>query len=168
MIVNRPEPRNFLSANQRFVEWTLVALVLLVFVSLFLRQVREVQRQAEFAAVKSTLGALRTAFVMRYLQAQAAGEQITVATFQRNPFELLQQRPASYFGVIRITDVPRVPSGSWVYEPLCGCVGYLPRDSAEFISPNIDPMAWYAVDARSLPFQLVSKETYLWQGQVLD
>jgi hypothetical protein len=165
---NRPEQGNFFFANRRLIEWLVVVLVLAALVLVFLHQVRVLQRQAEFASVKATLGALRTAFVMRHLQTQAAGEMVSLATGQRNPFELLQQRPANYRGVIRMSDVARVPPGGWVYEPVCVCVGYLPSDSGEFDSPSVDPIAWYAVDTTSLPFQLRAKETYFWQGQVLD
>jgi len=145
-----------------------VALVLAALVLVFLQQVRVLQRQAELASVKATLGVLRTAFVMRHLQGQAAGEVLSVATAQRNPFELLQQRPANYRGVIRMSDVARLPPGGWAYEPVCGCVGYLPADSAEFDSPSLDPVAWYVVDSKTLPFQLSAKQTYFWAGQVLD
>ena len=57
-----PQPAPFWSV--RIVEWSLLAAVIVLLVLLFARQVRVIQGQGELAAVKSTLGALRTALVL--------------------------------------------------------------------------------------------------------
>ena len=167
-VSQRPAHGSFVLFNRRLVEWSLVAVLIGAMVLAFLHEVRTVQRQAELAAVRSTLGALRTAFVMRHLQAQVAGEAQTVALGQRNPFDLLDRRPVNYRGVIKAKDLRLLPTGGWVFEPDCICVGYVPLDSAALDSTSGDAVAWYGVDANSLPFQLVPKEVYVWQGQVLD
>jgi hypothetical protein len=164
----RPVHGSFVYLNQRLVEWSLVALLLGALVVAFLHQVRVVQRQAEFANIRTTLGALRTAFVMQHLQAQLPRQNPSVAQMQRNPFDLLAQRPVNYRGVIQSKNLAMVPTGGWVFDPVCGCVGYVPLDSAEFDSASGDAVAWFVVNTSALPFQLTAKEAYVWQGQVLD
>jgi hypothetical protein len=164
----RPDHGSFVLFNQRLVEWTLVALLIGALVVAFLHQVRVVQRQAEFANIRTTLGALRTAFVMQHLQEQMPGHDPTVALVQRNPFGLLAQRPANYRGAIQAKNLAMVPTGGWVFEPVCGCVGYLPLDAAAFDSASGDVVAWFVVNTSALPFQLTAKEAYVWEGQVLD
>jgi hypothetical protein len=61
-----------------------------------------------------------------------------------------------------------VPTGGWVFEPACGCVGYLPLDASVFDSASGDAVAWFLINTSTLPFQLTAKESYVWQGQVLD
>jgi hypothetical protein len=165
---DRPVYGSFIFFNRRLVEWGLVALLISVLALSFLHQVRAVQRQAEFARIKTTLGALRTAFVMRHLRAQLPGQNTSDALLPRNPFELLDKLPANYWGVVRAMDIAKLPSGGWVFEPVCGCVGYLPSDTAEFDSASGDTVAWFVVNTSVVPYQLTPKEAYAWQGQVLD
>jgi hypothetical protein len=164
----QPVHGSFVFFNQRLVEWSLVALLMGALVVGFLHQVRVVQRQAEFANIRTTLGALRTAFVMQHLQAQMPGQNQSVAPMQRNPFDLLAQRPVNYRGVIDAKNLSLLPAGGWVFDPVCGCIGYLPLDASEFDSASGDAVAWFVVNTSSLPFQLTAKEAYVWQGQVLD
>ena len=164
----RPAQGSFLFFNQRLVEWALVVLLIGALVVAFLHQARVIQRQAEFAGIRTTLGALRTALVMQHLQAQMPGQSQSVAMMQRNPFDLLERRPVNYRGVIQAKSLSLLPSGGWVFEPVCGCVGYLPLDGAEFDSASGDAVAWFVVNTSVLPYQLTAKEPYVWQGQVLD
>jgi hypothetical protein len=159
---------SFFSFSRRLVEWSLVALLMGVLALVFLHQVRVIQRQAEFAGIKSTLGALRSAFVMQYLQAQLPGQNSSATQLQRNPFELLDHRPVNYRGVIQPKDLNLVVNGSWVFEPVCSCVAYLPLDAAEFDSASGDAVAWFVVNTSTEPYQLMPKEAYVWQGQVLN
>lgn len=154
--------------NLRLVEWSLVAILIMVLVLVFLRQVRVVQRQAELAAVRTTLGVLRTAFVIQHLQLASATQGAPVVVTQRNPFKLLQNRQANYFGETSVVENLLVPPGNWVFDATCGCVGYMPADSVEFDSPSGEAMAWYRVDAGPGPLQLTAKEAYAWQGQVMN
>jgi len=153
--------------NARIVEWSLMAVLIASLTLVFLQRVRAVQRQAELASVRSTLGGLRTAFVLQHLH-QAAGQGQASMVLQHNPFELLQRRPPNYFGETR-GGASAVPPGNWVFDALCVCVGYLPSDSSEFSSPSGDALAWYRVEQSSAgPLQLTAKERYVWQGQLVD
>lgn len=154
--------------NVRLVEWSLVATLIVVLALVFLHQVRAVQRQAELAAVRTTLGALRTAFVIQHLQLASAAQSRPAAVAQRNPFQLLQNRQANYFGEIRAADAAAVPPGNWVFDAECGCVGYMPADSEAFDSPSGEAMAWYRVETTVGPSQLAAKEAYVWQGQMMN
>jgi hypothetical protein len=152
----------------RVVEWAGVALLITGLGLTFLHQIRVLQEEAEVAAVQSTLGMLRTAFVLDHLQRQAAQPSRAVVTVQRNPFYLLQSRPANYWGETNQLDTALVPPGNWVFEGVCGCVGYLPLNATDFDSPSGSTVAWYNVEGGQGLLQLTAKERYVWRGQVLN
>lgn len=152
----------------RKVEWSLLLGVVVVLALLFSRQVHLMQGQGELAAIRSTLGALRTAFVLDHLHKQVVDQTSPVALVQRNPFELLQRRPVNYLGEMSAAQAVAAPVGSWVYDAACACVGYMPIYAQWFDSPSGDVMAWYRVGGAPGPLQLTAKENYVWQGQVLN
>jgi hypothetical protein len=158
--------------SRRTAEWTLLIGLVLALIWLFSGQIREVQGQAEAAAVKSTLGALRVAFVINQVQTSltstGAGAQ-TDTSKQRNPFELLQSRPLNYFGEIPAVEGSQAPPGSWSFNAECDCIAYQPVDDRWFYSPSGDTTAFFKiVGSGGSPLQLAAKEVYLWRGQVLD
>jgi len=155
--------------STRMVEWSLVAALILALVVAFMHQVRVVQRQAELAAVRTTLGALRTALVLQHLQRQAQTPGDAVAAVQRNPFELLTHHPANYLGEMTAAQTLAASPGSWVFDAQCVCVGYVPFDAAEFDSPSGDVVAWYHVTGTpAAPLQITPREAYKWQGEVMN
>lgn len=149
------------------IEWSLAAALILLLALVFAYKVHVVRGHAELATVRSTLGALRTAFVIDHLHASVAGSQSAAST-QPNPFELLERRPVNYFGPISATNAATVPGGSWVFDPVCVCIGYLPIYPEWFESPSGDLMAWYRIDGGPGPWQLTAKEAYVWQGQAMN
>lgn len=168
MVANARQAGNAPYLNVRLAEWSLVAILIIGLVWVFLHQVRVVQRQAELAAVRTTLGALRAAMALQHLRQRVAQTSQSEPALQRNPFEWLQRRPANYAGVMHSAELAGVPPGTWVFEVACGCVGYLPADATEFDSPSGETMAWYSVDDSSGPLQLTAKEAYFWQGQAMN
>lgn len=156
------------AAGKRMVEWALAAAVMVVMILLFAREVRVVQGQSELAAVKATLGALRTALVLEHLQKNMASGNSAVALEQHNPFELLRQRPPNYRGEMSAAQALAAPPGSWVFDPLCVCIGYLPMEAEWFDSPSGELMAWYRVSGAPGLLQLVAKEAYVWQGELIN
>ena len=153
--------------KSRIVEWSLVFLVTTVLVVAFVRQVRVVQGQMELASIKSTLGGLRTALVIDHLQRQVTIGRSTAMVPQRNPFELLQVRPANYLGNVSQMPTGDIVPGSWIFDAGCGCVGYKPMYSQWFESPNGEAMAWFRVVGSIGPLELVANEAYSWQGDVV-
>jgi hypothetical protein len=154
--------------TRRIVEWMIVASVILLLVLVFGRQTRLLQGQAELANLKTTLGALRTALVLDHLHKVVAKDTAALALPQHNPFELLQRYPVNYIGEMSPQQAAVAPGGTWVYDPACVCVGYLPIWGEWLDSPNGDVMLWYRVTGASGPLQLTAKEAYRWQGQVLN
>ena len=142
--------------------------VILVVVLVFLREQRFVQGQAELAAVKTTIGALRTALVFSHLQAQTAKAGDPVAMPQRNPFLLLQFPPAGYQGEMNLAQAAIASPGSWAYDPGCGCVGYVPMNPQWLASPNGAATIWYRVSGGSGPARMDALDRYVWQGQPLQ
>ena len=167
MAIDRTAPKEVASWS-RLVEWSVLAGVIIVLGLVFVRQVRVVQGQAELAAVKSTLGALRTAFVIDYSRKQRAVGASASTPLQRNPFELLERHPLNYRGVMSAAEAVKAPAGGWVFDPICLCVGYLPLDDLWFDSPAGDVMAWYQVSGAPGPLLLTVKEAYVWQGKELN
>lgn len=94
---------------------------------------------------------LRTAFVLDFLHKKVATGNSPVTLIQRNPFELLERRPVNYFGEVSSAEAGAVPTGSWVFDPVCACVGYLPIYAQWFDSRNGDIMAWYQVSGAPGP-----------------
>lgn len=162
--------------SRRSVEWTLLIGLVLALTLLLSRQIRDVQGQAEAAAIKSTLGALRVAFVINQVQASRAPTGLAAQSApktdplkQRNPFELLAIRPANYFGEIPSIEDSKAPPGSWSFNAECDCIAYQPMDDRWFYSASGDHSAFFKIiGSVGSPLQLVGKEVYLWQGRVLD
>jgi len=148
------------------VEWSILALVIVLLLWVFAHKVREVHGQAELAAVRATLGNLRTAFVIDHLRRSVPSG--AGAALQPNPFELLQRRQPNYFGEARAAQALAAPAGSWVFDPACVCIGYLPLNADWLQSPHGDVMAWYQIEGARGPLQLSAKEAYVWQGQALN
>ena len=103
-----------------------------------------------------------------HLRKKVASENPSVAPAQHNPFELLQRRPLNYLGQMSAAQAAAVPAGSWVFDPICVCVGYLPIYAEWFASPSGDGMAWYQVSGAPGPLQVTPKEAYVWQEQVMN
>ena len=155
-------------SRRSLAEWLLVALVIVVLALWFTRATRALQGQAERAAVKATLGALRTALVLDHLEKNLAAGQSSVALAQHNPFKLLQRRPLNYLGEMSAVDALAVAPGSWVFDALCDCVGYLPIDAEGFENASSERMAWYQVKGAPGPLQLVANQAYIWQGEAVN
>jgi hypothetical protein len=143
-------------------------LVLTALILAFGQQVQMIQGRGELAAFKATVGALRIAFALDHLRLATAAGPHSVGSSQRNPFLLLERRPANYAGEVHGRKGFSPAPGSWIYDADCVCVGYAPIYSQWFDSPSGNGMAWFKVSATSAPFQLVAAEAYTWQNQTMD
>ena len=149
-------------------EWALLGAVILVLILVLVRQQRRVQGQAELAAIRSTLGALRVAFVLDQLRANTTQPQAAVVTGQRNPFHLLQSAPVNYRGEMNASKVANLQPGSWLYDPECGCIGYRPIDPQWLSGASDAASVWYRVSGGTGVLQLVAMDAYRWQGEALN
>jgi hypothetical protein len=148
-----------------------MAVLVVVLGAVFAHQAREVRGQAELAQIKSTLGALRTALVVAHLESAVAGNRTQgglVAQVQRNPFAALQQLPPNYVGVAGPETLAALPRGSWVYDPVCNCIGYHPTESAWLQSPEGVVSMWFRVGSAAGPLQIKAQQSYVWMGQAVD
>lgn len=168
MALDRSSPLAPPQWGRRVVEWGILVILVLVLMGVFVRQVRVVQGQAELAAVKSTLGALRTTLVISYLEQSVGPRPTRVAALQRNPFLLLKNPPANYAGEFGALQTEQVPPGNWVFDPDCSCIGYLPLYPQWLESPPQAQAAWFRVGGTQGPLQITAMDAYIWQGQVLN
>ena len=152
----------------RMTEWLILALLVLAVGFWFARQAYVVKGQAELAAVRTTLGALRTAFILEHLRQAVQDPVKGVAPSQRNPFDLVQTRPPNYRGAIQPLQLLDVPAGQWFFETEGECIGYRPFHPEWLDSPNSDTVAWYRVSQPPGPLQLNPLEPYRWQGAPLE
>lgn len=150
-------------------EWGLMLGLLLVVAGWFMFQVRQVQGQAELSAVVGTVGSLRTALALDQIQQAAQGEPLTAAqAVRRNPFTLLGRVPYNYRGQMARGEAYVQVPGSWVYDPECACVGYLPQGQGWLQSPLDDAMLWLQVSPPPDTQLLRFRERYRWQGQAVE
>lgn len=168
MAVDRISPVAAPLWSGRLREWGIVVVVLLTLMAVFERHVRVVQSQGELAAVKSTLGALRTALVLDFLQQTVHTARPNVLAPQRNPFLLLKALPDNYAGEFGALHMDTVAPGRWVFDPNCSCVGYLLLYPQGLESPAPVPAIWFKVGGAPGPLQITAMETYVWQGQLLN
>ena len=168
MAIDRSAPLPALAGSRRMLEWSLVAAVIVVLGTVFFRQVQELQAQAEFSAVQSTLGALRTTLVITHLQRSIPGGTGALAASSVNPFDLLQRPPANYLGEMNSTQAREAAPGNWVFDPECVCVGYLPLHLRWIESQNGELLAWFRVTREPGSMLIAAQQRYVWQGKVLE
>ena len=153
-------------AGRRIVEWGILAALAVILLVAFLHKSLQVQAQAEVAAVRTTLAALRTALVLEHIRAKTTPGAV-VANLQHNPFVLLQQVPGNYRGQ---QDLAQALAGApgWYFDSACGCVGYV---AAEALSPSENQSARvlsFRVLRSDGPTQLVAVDRYVLHGQAVD
>ncbi len=157
--------------NARLTEWGAVVVLVLVLGMVLAYQARELRGQAELAQIKGTLGALRTALVVAHLESKVAStrpEGGVVVPAQRNPFDALQQSPPNYAGLAGPEALAALPGGSWVFDPVCRCIGYRPTESAWLQSPVGAVSMWFRLGSTEGPLQITAQEPYVWMGQPVD
>jgi hypothetical protein len=153
--------------TRRALEWGLLAVVILALTGYFFREFRLVQAQGEMAAVKSTLGSLRTALLLDFLQREAKHTSTEVA-MQRNPFLLLDHLPGNYAGVFDSSKGQAVQAGTWVFDPYCVCIGYEPLNTQGLITQEYAPAMWFRISTPPGPLQINARQNHQWAGQPVD
>jgi hypothetical protein len=154
-------------STRRLLEWGLALLVVLSVAVYFGREFRYVQGQAELAAVKTTLGALRTALLLDHLKNAVDGPR-TNASVQTNPFLLLAPVPANYVGLLSEAKGKPLQPGNWVFDAYCRCIGYEPLYAYALNTPSSSAGLWFQVSAPPGPLQITAMQAYRWQDQALE
>jgi hypothetical protein len=149
-------------------EWCLLALVVLGFVGVFGHYAKRVHSQAERAAVLTTLGALRTAMVLEHLQTAMGDASAKVLLQSDNPFDALEQYPASYAGQVKGRDVGAVVPGQWVFDAQCGCIGYKPLYLDWLESREHLDTLWFQRRKGGSASLLVPLDRYVWHDQLVE
>ncbi len=151
---------------RHLIEWAIVAAVLTIFALLLLHKSLDVQAQAELAAVRTNLAALRTAMVVEYIGQKASPPRMVVNS-QRNPFFLLQQLPGNYQGENDVARLAATGPG-WYFDPTCDCVAYVPAD-ARFVSESgVSEILLFQLVRSGGPTRLQALGRYSWQGQTIE
>ena len=165
-------------ARNRLVEWSLVAAAIITLALAFAYYASRVRGQGELAAIRLTVGALRSTLAVEDLRQKVPQAAPSTATTPDNPFDLLRQRPGNYRG-----EAPDAQSasalatpGNWVFERACVCIAYRPLDTRWLDSPSGDVLLWFYVlgpqghkqTSNHGPLQLVAREAYRWQGQLIE
>ena len=154
--------------TRRWAEWGILLAAVMVLVGAFGREFRLVQGQGELAAIKTTLGALRTALAIDHVYLAATGKNARVQP-QRNPFLVLDHVPANYAGVLgAVITADAVPPGNWVFDTYCNCIGYEPLYPHALDDASDAPMLWFRVSAPPGPLQIAPLQNYRWQGQTIN
>ncbi len=151
----------------RLLEWSLAAVVVAGLGMTFGFYANRVRGQSEGAAIRMTLGALRATLANEDLRRRLAVSRTESAPDKTNPFALLGRRPASYRGEAddaRSADELVTPGG-WIYERHCGCIAYRPLDSQWLDSASGERLMWFHVVSA---VQVVPREAYQWQGELID
>ena len=168
MAIDRTDPRPAPLWGGRLLEWGILAIVIVGLMFAFGHYARSVQGQSERASVQSTLGALRTGLVFDQMQRVAGHGEPLAGTSNRNPFDVLEHRPANYSGTVSNRNIEGTAPGSWVYDAQCGCVGYKPLNPEWVESPPHTQALWYQLTTKAGPQQLVPLAIYQWQGQPVN
>lgn len=158
--------------NKRLQEWATVGALSVSMTALWGYNIWHIKGEAEASVFKATVGVLRTALALDYVQQilRPAGSGQTASGLRDgapNPFLLLQHRPASYVGEMRTKDVSRLVPGSWLFDLDCHCIGYVPLTPEWLKSPSGEHMIWIEV-VNGHPAQLKLRENYVWQDKLLD
>jgi hypothetical protein len=161
-----------LRLNKRVQELAAVGTLSLSMTALWGYNIWHIKGEAEASVFKATVGVLRTSLALNHLQqilpppggALPASERQAGAP---NPFVLLLHRPASYVGEVSMRQAGQLAPGSWLFEPDCRCIGYVPLSAEWLSSPSGDRMIWIRIISGQ-PDQLQLREHYLWQGKPLD
>ncbi len=164
--------------RSRLVEWSTVAAVIVALALAFAYYANKVRGQSELAAIRVTVGALRSTLAVEDLRQKMPQAAPSAALIPYNPFELLRQRPGNYRGEVADAQAAGALAtpGSWVFERTCACIAYRPLDTRWLDSPSGDALLWFYVlgpngkkqTSNQGPLQLVAREAYLWQGQLID
>ena len=91
------------------------------------------RQQAELAATRQLVAALRTALHTRAAQLQASGQGAALhALAQDNPMNWLESKPANYLGEFAAPDPDQIGRSGWVFDARDKSLVYLLSNAESF------------------------------------
>jgi prepilin-type N-terminal cleavage/methylation domain-containing protein len=114
-------------------EFAVVTLVSSIVSAVALDRFEYYREQAEIAAARQVVAALRTSLQVRSAQlASGGGQQELRRLAAENPIELLAWKPANYLGEYYAPDAKVIGQAGWVFDPRDKTLVYLPRNAESF------------------------------------
>jgi general secretion pathway protein G len=91
------------------------------------------REQAEIAAARQVVAALRTSLQVRSTQLRSSGrDQELQGLAAENPIKLLAWKPANYLGEYYAPDARAIGAAGWVFDPRDKTLVYLPKNTESF------------------------------------
>jgi len=91
------------------------------------------REQAEIAAARQVVAALRTSLQVRSTQLMSSGrDQELQRLAAENPIKLLAWKPANYLGEYYAPDAREIGAAGWVFDPRDKTLVYLPKNTESF------------------------------------
>lgn len=91
------------------------------------------REQAEIAAARQVVAALRTSLQVRSTQLRSSGrDQELQGLAAENPIKLLAWKPANYLGEYYAPDAREIGAAGWVFDPRDKTLVYLPKNTESF------------------------------------
>jgi general secretion pathway protein G len=91
------------------------------------------REQAEIAAARQVVAALRTSLQVQAARLAASGRQEDLRRLAAgNPIELLARKPVNYLGEYYAPDPEQIGRTGWVFDPRDKSLVYLPKNTESF------------------------------------
>jgi general secretion pathway protein G len=119
--------------NFTLLQFALVVLVSSVLSAVALNRYEYVREQAEIAAARDVVVALRSSLHARTAQLASTGRQDELLKLaSANPIALLLWKPENYLGEYYAPDPKRIGRAGWVFDPRDKSLVYLPKNIESF------------------------------------
>lgn len=104
-----------------------------VLAGILLQRLFDYQQQAELAAVERVAAIMRTALTLKSAELQMRGKGDEVAALaDRNPMELLSEKPKNYLGEYFSPELRTLEKGNWLYDRKDKSLVYLLNNGKTF------------------------------------
>jgi general secretion pathway protein G len=114
-------------------EFALVVLVSSIVSAVVLNRFEYYREQAEIAAARQVVAALRTSLQVRTAQLLSQGQEEELQRLAAdNPIKLLLWQPENYLGEYYAPDPVQIGQAGWVFDPRDKSLVYLPKNTKSF------------------------------------
>ena len=114
-------------------EFAVVVLVSSIVSAVVLNRFEYYREQAEIAAARQVVAALRTSLQVRTAQLLSQGQERELQKLAAgNPIQLLLWKPENYLGEYYAPDPEQIGRAGWVFDPRDKSLVYLPKNTKSF------------------------------------